>query len=163
LGTKSTPSLLQLTPKMDPVSALGLAASIIAVLQLTGSLVQPITTSLGPSENDEKELKRLTTSLTGLQTAYRSLEKFLRDNPEDTQTLVTSIMEPLLVCKGVLVELDLRLSKMTFIRRNIIGKKWDKRFNRLVKQLEEAQELFNVIVQADQSCVKMPNCKKRTC
>jgi len=82
---------------MDPVSALGLAASIIAVLQLTGSLVQPITASLGPSENDEKELKRLTTSLAGLQTAYRSLEKFLKDNPEDTQTLITLIMEPLLV------------------------------------------------------------------
>jgi hypothetical protein len=60
---------------MDPVTAIGLAASIIAVFQLTSALIKPATSSLGPSENDEKELKRLLTTMTGFQTAYSNLEE----------------------------------------------------------------------------------------
>ena len=66
---------------MDPVTALGLAASIIAVLQLTGALIKPATSSLGPSENDKKELEKLKTNMTGFQTAYSNLEQYLKSNP----------------------------------------------------------------------------------
>lgn len=69
---------------MDPVSALGLAASIIAVIQLAGALLKPATSSLGPSENDVKELKRLQTTMTGLQVAYDNLEQYLTSNPGKT-------------------------------------------------------------------------------
>jgi len=59
---------------MDPITDLGLAASIIAMIQLTSALIKPVTSSLGPSENDEKELKILLTTMAGLQTAYNNLE-----------------------------------------------------------------------------------------
>jgi hypothetical protein len=136
---------------MDPVSALGLAASIIAVIQLTGALMKPATSSLGPSENDAKELKRLLSVMTGFQTAYSSLEQYLKSKPGEGKNLANAIELPIQDCKAVLVELKLRLANMTFVRKHIIGKKWDKGFQRLVKRLEDARQLFDVILQGDQS------------
>jgi len=136
---------------MDPVTAIGLAASIIAVLQLTSALIKPATSSLGPSENDEIELKRLLTTMTGFQTAYNNLERYLKSNPGAAETLATAIQRPIEECKAVLAELKLRLASMTFVRKHIIGRKWDKSFNRLVKRLDDARQLFDVILQGDHS------------
>lgn len=136
---------------MDPVSALGLAASIIAVIQLTGALMKPATSLLGPSENDEKELKRLLSVITGFQTAYSNLEQYLKSKPGEGQNLANAIELPIQDCKAVLAELELRLANMTFVRKRILGKKWDKGFKRLVKRLEDARQLFDVILQVDQS------------
>jgi len=136
---------------MDPVSALGLAASIIAVLQLTGALMKPATSSLGPSENDEKELKRLFITMTGFQIAYNNLERYLESKPGTADTLVAALQQPIHECKAVLAELKLRLSNMTFVRKHIIGRKWDKEFERLVKRLDDARKLFDVVLQGDQS------------
>jgi hypothetical protein len=136
---------------MDPVSALGLAASIIAVIQLTGALMKPATSSLGPSENDEKELKRLLVTMTGFQTAYSNLEQYLKSKPSEGENLANAIELPIQDCKAVLAKLEKRLANMTFVRKHIIGKKWDKGFKRLVKRLEDARQLFDVILQGDQS------------
>lgn len=138
---------------MDPVTAIGLAASIIAVLQLTGALIKPAASSLGPSENDTRELERLLTTMTAFQTAYTNLEKYLKGTPGAAETLATTIQQPIQECKAVLAELKLRLTSMTFVRKHIIGKKWDKSFNRLVKRLDDARQLFDVILQGDQSWV----------
>jgi hypothetical protein len=135
---------------MDPVSALGLAASIIAVIQLTGALMKPATSSLGPSENDGKELKRLLVTMTGFQTAYSNLEQYLKSKPSEGENLANAIELPIQGCKAVLAELKLRLANMTFVRKHIIGKKWDKGFKLLVKQLEDARQLFDDILQGDQ-------------
>jgi len=136
---------------MDPVTAIGLAASIIAVIQLTGALIKPATSSLGPSENDQKELERLLTTMKGFQIAYNNLEHYLKPNPGQAETLATAIQQPIADCKAVLAELQLRLSSMTFVRKYIIGKKWDKKFDCLVKRLDNARQLFDVILQGDQS------------
>jgi hypothetical protein len=136
---------------MDPVSALGLAASIIAIIQLTDALMKPATSSLGPSENDEKELKRLLVTMTGFQTAYSNLEQYLKSKPGERENLANAIELPIQDCKAVLVKLKVRLANMTFVRKHIIGKKWDKGFKRLVKRVEDARQLFDVILQGDQS------------
>jgi hypothetical protein len=136
---------------MDPVSALGLAASIIAVIQLTGALIKPATSSLGPSENDEKELKRLLGTMTGFQTAYSNIEQYLKSKPGEGENLANAIELPIQDCKAVLAELKGRLEKLTFVRKHIVGRKWDKAFKRLVKRLEDARQLFDVILQGDQS------------
>lgn len=136
---------------MDPISALGLAASIIAVLQLTSALMKPATSALGPSENDEKELNRLLTTMTGFQVAYNNIEQYLKSNPGTANTLLTAIQQPIRDCKVVLAQLKLRLSNMTFVRKHITGKKWDKEFKCLVERLDDARQLFDVILQGDQS------------
>jgi len=136
---------------MDPVSALGLAASIIAVMQLAGALIKPATSSLGPSENDEKELNKLSTTMTGFQIAYNNLEMYLKSDPDTAETLVKQIQQPIQECKAVLSELKLRLSTMTFVRKHIVGKKWDKGFKNILKRLDDARQLFDVILQGDQS------------
>jgi hypothetical protein len=136
---------------MDPVSAVGLAASIIAVLQLTSALMEAVTSSLGPSENDEKELKRLQTTMNGFQIAYTNLHQYLNSNPGTADTLVTALHQPAKECKVILDELKLRLSRMTFVTKHIIGKKWDKEFRRSLGRLEEARQLFDTILQGDQT------------
>jgi hypothetical protein len=136
---------------MDPVSALGLAASVIAVIQLTGALIKPVTSSLGPSENDEKELKRLLATVTGFQIAYNNLEQYLKSNPVTTEILLKAIQQPIRECKEALSELKLRLSTMTFVRKHLIGRKWDNGFQRLRKCLNDAKQLFDVVLQGDQS------------
>jgi hypothetical protein len=136
---------------MDPITAIGLAASIIAVIQLTGALIAPVTSSLGPSENDERELKNLLSTITGFQTAYNNLKHYLKSNPGQAESLAIAIKLPIENCKAVLLELNLRLSRMTFVRKHIIGRRWDKSFQSLVKRLDDARNLFEVILQGDQS------------
>jgi hypothetical protein len=136
---------------MDPVTATGLAASIIAVIQLTGALIKPVTSSLGPSESDQKELERLLTTMKAFQVSYNNLEDFLKANPGQGGTLAIAIQQPIAECKAILAELKLQLSRMTFVRKHIIGKKWDKSFHRLVKRLDDARHVFDIILQGDQS------------
>jgi hypothetical protein len=49
------------------------------------------------------------------------------------ETLAATIQQPMKECKAVLAELESRLRSMTFVRKYIVGKKWDKHFHRLVK------------------------------
>jgi hypothetical protein len=79
------------------------------------------------------------------------LEQYLESNPGTADTLVTAIKQPIQDCKVILAQLRLRLSNMTFVRKHIIGKKWDKEFQRLVKRLDDARNLFDVILQGDHS------------
>jgi hypothetical protein len=89
--------------------------------------------------------------VTGFRIAYNNLEQYLKGNLGTTDALVTTIQPPIQDCKVVLAQLKLRLSNMTFVRKHITGRKWDKGFQRLVKRLDDARQLFDVILQGDQS------------
>lgn len=67
------------------------------------------------------------------------------------ETLITALQQPILDCKAVVSELERRLSRITFVRKHITGRKWDKEFKNLVKRLDDARQLFDVILQGDQS------------
>jgi hypothetical protein len=64
---------------------------------------------------------------------------------------VTAIKQPIQDCEIILAKLRLRLSNMTFVGKHIIGRKWDKEYQRLVKRLDDASNFFDVILQGDQS------------
>ena len=64
---------------MDPISILGLSASIIACMQLTGALLK----LAKPSEHGKKDLNRILQVLCGFHGAYDGFKAFLEHNQED--------------------------------------------------------------------------------
>ncbi len=85
---------------MDPVSALGLTASIIAVIQITTKLLK----NVSPSEHSRQDLNRLLGTISGLKGVYEGLELHLQCSEEGElrNALLRQLEEPIKDCKLVL-------------------------------------------------------------
>ncbi len=132
---------------MDPVSALGVAASVIACIQLTQSLLR----RLGPSDHHAMDLHRMLRSMTSFLGAYEALKRIseVDDNKRDL-SMTNYVDEPLRECKMVLEYIEDRLRNVNFIGQYVIGSTWDRRFKKCLARLDEAKELFELAVYADQ-------------
>lgn len=132
---------------MDPISALGLAASIIAVVQLTQSAL----TNVGSSDHNKTDLNRLLGLANGFKGAYESLEYRLNgEDDESRATLLRHLKEPAKECKMVLKCLQERLEKISFIGQYIVGLHFDKKFKKCIERFREQKELFELMMQVDQ-------------
>ena len=133
---------------MDPVTAVGLAASIIACIQLTGTLLKRV----GPSDHNKSDLTRIQKVVYGFHGAYQGLKLHLEINEEDRTRLSELDLEgSLRVCKEVLDVLQQRLRTVTFVGQYIVGRLWDGKLKKCVKRLEDAKELFELALHADHS------------
>jgi hypothetical protein len=136
---------------MDPFTILGAAASIIACIQLTGSLLQRI----GPSSHDSAELNQILTILTGFREAYEGLKSCRQFNEKDEarSTMFQRLEEPLKNSEAALGFVQERLtemSKATFIGHYFVGNFWDKKFKKYLQRLHDAKSLFELALHADQ-------------
>ena len=133
---------------IDPISALGLAASIIAVIQLSKSVLK----NVGPSAYNKADLNRLLGLVSGFKGAYESLEyrlEYSEDN-ESRAKLLRQLEEPAKECKLVLECLRERLENINFVRQYIVGNRLDKKFKACMDRLKDQKELFELLMQADQ-------------
>jgi hypothetical protein len=131
---------------MDPVSAIGLVASIITLLDLA----KPLARQLGPSSHNKQELSRMIRVLIASKRSYESLRDFLEYNDEQESALADFLSEPEQQCIEVLSLLRDRLENQNFVNRYILGGKWDKKFDQWIKVLENAKESFDLTIQIDQ-------------
>ena len=133
---------------MDPISAVGLAASIIACLQLTGTLLKRV----GPSDHNKKDLLHIHKVVYGMHGAYQGLKLHLEIDAEDRARLSELDLEgSLRVCQEVLDLLSERLRTVNFFGQYIVGSLWDGKLKKCVKRLEEAKEIFELALHADHS------------
>jgi hypothetical protein len=130
---------------MDPVSAIGLVASIITLLELA----EPLARRLGPSSHNKQELSRMIQVLIASKRSYESLRDFFEDGKQES-TMSEYIAEPEKQCIEVLSYLRKRLENQTFVDRYILGGRWDKMLDKSVKILEDAKNLFDQAMQIDQ-------------
>ena len=133
---------------MDPFSVLGVTASIIACIQLTGELLK----RLGPSEHNKADLNRILQVVSEFNGAYEGFKLCLKYNERDHARLsmLQHLEGPLKDTKEVLEFLESRLQNVRFMGQYIIGSNWDGRFKKQLKRLEDAKALFELAMHADQ-------------
>lgn len=133
---------------MDPVSILGLTASVIACIQLSGSLLA----RLRPSNHSREELNRILKTLCGFRGALEGLKTHIEFNVDDGERLsaVNHLEAPLTACKEALELVTQRLNAVSFVGKYIVGSVWDGTLRKALQRLDEAKDLLELSMHADQ-------------
>ena len=116
------------------MEGLGVAASVIAVVQLTELTLKLAHKhmGLGPSRFDNTDLQSISRALYAFIGMLQTLQTHLRINEEDEARLQTlnHLTEPLSRCEEALALLSSRLENATFIGKHIIGERFDKKLKK---------------------------------
>lgn len=133
---------------MDPFGVLGVTASIIACLQLSGTLLKRI----GPSDHSKSDLNRTLQTIYAFHGAYEGIKLHLMCNEEDEIRLSTlqHLKEPLQSCKSALDFIHERLKNVNLMGQHLLGTFWDGKFKKYLKQLNDAKELLDLALHVDQ-------------
>jgi hypothetical protein len=133
---------------MDPFSALGVTASVIACIQLSGALLA----RLGPSSHSREELNKVLKTLCGFKGAFEGLKTHAEFNADDQERLaaMTHLEAPLEACKEALELVKERLSSVSFVGKYVVGSVWDGSLRKALKRLDEAKDLLELSMHADQ-------------
>ena len=133
---------------MDPFSVLGVTASIIACIQLTGTLLKHV----GPSSHGRADLNRILQVVSGFNGAYEGLKLSLQFNETDHTRMSTlqHLEGPLRDSRAALELLQNRLENLGRLGQYIIGSTWDGKLKNCLKRLEDSKALFELAMHADQ-------------
>lgn len=128
-----------------------IAASIIAVLQLTGACLKLGAKFLGPSRHNSATLSTITQSLYSFNGTVSSLQAHYKIHEDDQERLnaLTRLAEPLKRCEEVLRIISERLETVDFLGQYVVGKLFDKKLQRSLHVLEEARKLFELTLHCD--------------
>jgi hypothetical protein len=136
------------------MEGLGVVASVIAVVQLTEITLKLVHkhVGLGPSRVNNTELQSISRALYAFNGMLQSLQTHLRINEEDEARLQTlnHLTEPLNRCNTALKLLSDRLKNLTFIGKNIIGERFDRKLKKALSVLEDARKLIELALLSDQ-------------
>jgi hypothetical protein len=132
---------------MDPFSVLGVAASVISCVQLTGALLKRV----GPSGHSKKNLHHILKVVCGFRGAYDGLKSLLEFNEEDHSrlTALQHLEEPLRDCKRALQVLEDRLKNLNFVGQYMVGVLWDRKVEECLQRLEDGKELLELALHVD--------------
>jgi hypothetical protein len=135
---------------------LSLAASIIAVIQLTQSCLKLSRNHLGPSEFNSADLAAITTTLYGFTGAMKAFQIYLEIHEDDEVRLASlEYLSPALErCGEALDTVQGFMKNSGFIGKHLIGPKFDRKLKAALKALEAAKELFELALHADQQWVR---------
>lgn len=127
---------------MDPVTVLSVTASLIACLQLTGTLLK----RFGPSDHSKEDLKRILKTIEGFQDSCNDLKLHLEADPENEARLSAHrrLDEPLRLSKETLTFLHKRLDRLDFIGQHVVGIRWDAKLKKSLQRLDEAKDLLKL-------------------
>jgi hypothetical protein len=136
------------------MEGLGVAASVIAVVQLTELTLKLAHkhTGLGPSRFDNAELQSISRTLYAFSGMLQTLQTHLRINEEDEARLQTlnHLTEPLSRCKEALKLLSGRLENATFMGKHMIGERFDKKLKKALSVIDDARKLIELSLLSDQ-------------
>ncbi|KAK3989426.1 ankyrin repeat-containing domain protein [Cladorrhinum sp. PSN332] len=136
---------------MDPITALGVTSGIIACIQLSGSVIK----QLGPSSNSRDDLNKILKTLCGFKGAFDGVKTLIEANNDDQDRLSTlqHIEEPLKACQESLDLIQERLKQTSFLGKYVVGKVWDGRLRKALKSLDDAKDLLELCMCADQGVI----------
>lgn len=145
---------------MDPVSALGVVSSVIAIWQLTGTVVSQGYSYIGALKDAPKELKALVYELTSLYDVLSVLKGQLEiaqatpgNNPSSALELLDQPGGPLKSCGEILKRVQKRLGKLVGTPKlgdYLVGPFKDKDIKRDIERLERLKSVFQLALGADQ-------------
>lgn len=131
------------------MEVLTIAASIIGVVQLTGTCLKLCNRFLGPSKHS---LEEISATLYGFHGAIRNLQTHLEINEEDQTRLdaLNYLDRPLANCKEALELLEKRLKNTSFLGQYVVGNLFDKRLKGVLDTLKNSKSVFELTLHADQ-------------
>jgi hypothetical protein len=141
------------------MDGLSLAASVIVVIQLTGSCLKLSRKFLGPSEFSSFNLASMANALYGFNGAVKSFQTHL-EIYEDDETRLSSLehLKPVLKqCEEALHIIEDFVGKSGFIGKHVIGPRFDHKLKTSLKALDGAKELFMLALHADQRYSLLPS------
>jgi hypothetical protein len=140
------------------MDGLSLAASVIAVIQLAGSCLKLSRKFLGPSEFGSSDLASMTISLYGFNGVVKSFQTHL-EICEDDEARLSSLeyLKPVLKqYEEALYIIKDFVGRSSFIRKHVIGPRFDYKLKTSLKALDGAKELFILALYADQRYSLIP-------
>jgi len=134
------------------MDGLSLAASVIAVIQLTGSCLKLSRKWIGPSEFGSSDLTAMTMALYGFNGAMKNFQTYLEIHEDDEARLGSlEYLKPALErCEGALNIIKDFMEGGRFIRKYLKGPKFDRNLKSSLKAVDGAKELFMLALHADQ-------------
>ncbi|KAK4164121.1 ubiquitin-conjugating enzyme E2 4 [Cladorrhinum sp. PSN259] len=133
---------------MDGVSV---AASVIAIIQLSTSCLKLSSKWLGPSEFDTSELGRITSSLYAFNGAMKNFQTHLEIN-EDNEARLKALdqLKPVLQrCEAALNITKEFMERAGFVGRHLLAPRSDRKIKLAIKMLDDAKELFVLAIHHD--------------
>lgn len=134
------------------MAEIGLAASVIAVLQLTGACLKLSSKWIGPSEFGSSDLTSMTKALYDFNGAMKNIQTNL-EIYEDNQVRLSSLecLAPALGrCRDALDVIEDFMEQTSFIGKHFSGPRFDRKLKASLKALDGAKELFTLALHADQ-------------
>ncbi len=134
------------------MEVLGIAASVIAVVQLTGACLKLSKKWLGPSEFTASELNALTADLYTFNGVLRTFQTHLEIHSDDSQRLLSlDHLTPVLQrCEKALESIREFMDKTGVIGRHFMGPRLDRKIKLSLQVLERSKGLLELAVSADQ-------------
>ena len=134
------------------MEAVGLAASVIAIVNLTAACLKLSSKLVGPSSYKPERLQSLHATLYGFNGIIRNLQTHLEIYEDDQARLDTldQLQGPLTRCSEALHLLSSRLKSDGFFAQYIVGSRFDKKFDLCLRVLHDAKELLELSLQSDQ-------------
>ncbi|CZR57756.1 uncharacterized protein PAC_07645 [Phialocephala subalpina] len=111
--------------------------------------------SSAPSDYNKPELNRILKVVSVFRGAYEGLRLCLEFNEQDATRLsmLQHLAAPLQDSKDCLDFLEERLRTVGFMGQHIIGTCWDRNLKLRLRRLEDAKELFELALHADQQII----------
>jgi hypothetical protein len=140
---------------MDPLSG---AASVIAVIQLTGGIVQICGKYLNNVKNATQDIQRLQEKITALAQVLQSLDELIRGSNGNELTATQDLVDNIVKCSSALTYLKEKINPETTQRRM---RKWGFRalkwplarseVDSAIMELEWYKTTFALSLQVDQT------------
>ena len=134
------------------MDGLSLTASLIAVIQITGSCLKLSRKWLGPSEFDTSDLTAMTTTLYEFNGVMKMFQTYLEIHEDDEARLsnLEYLRPALRRCEEVLNIIKDFMERSGFVGKHLVGPRFDRKLKTALKALDGAKELFMLALHADQ-------------
>ncbi|KAJ2988192.1 hypothetical protein NUW58_g4110 [Xylaria curta] len=137
------------------MDGLSLAASVITIIQLTGTCLKLSKKWLGPSEFGSADLATVERNLYGFIGAMKAFQTHLEIHEDDQARLnsLGHLLPAVKGCEDALTIVQDFIKNRGFIRKHLAGPKFDGKLKASLKALEEAKKLFELSLQADHQVI----------
>lgn len=135
--------------------AIGLAASIFSLIQATQTCMKMVKRFMGPSEHSSEDLKTMHRSLSdfwGVILVFNVQLNQLDEDDEDDSAKLQSLeyLQPVVDNCNDSVQSIKEFMKSRRSKKFFGGVIFDKRLQKLLKELDNAKEIFKISATADQ-------------
>ena len=126
----------------------GLAASLVTLIQLTRTINQTVSRFVRTANGAETSIKRLLANVNSLSTIFAALQAQLETKVNQSASL-QHVDRLLLLCEGILSRISLRLEKVKVVGNFVVGIMVDKQTSKLLTRLDEIVPVLQLALEAD--------------